>query len=280
MDKKPHLSSLLKSQTRAGFSKVPEAQQEVHTTTTQGPSSEDEEDVGLGNLKRTVTNNFNPGPLLKRLTGSPIKARYNYQNSAQVQATAQGKFTNWLMSELAKIEGFYKIKEDEALKRFLALEEQLTIMQKRQSGKAYSIGIGSIEFSLRKRSPSGSEDESMYSMRPLETGGGRADYERADERHRRPINKPTEQAVRSRLKYACIEYYRRLEFLRSYVVVNREAFRKITKKFDKVSGLQMSNMFMHKNITRSYFAGMDNKLDRLLNDTELLVAKYAPSSNT
>ncbi|KAF8542931.1 EXS family-domain-containing protein [Trichophaea hybrida] len=107
---------------------------------------------------------------------------------------------------------------------------------------------------------------------------GYADYERS-RKYRKPVNKPVDSAARKRLKHACSEYYRRLEALRSYIAVNREAFRKITKKFDKMSGLGMSTRFMNNQINKSYFGGMENKLDQLINGTELLVAKYFWENN-
>ncbi|CUS07255.1 unnamed protein product [Tuber aestivum] len=102
----------------------------------------------------------------------------------------------------------------------------------------------------------------------------RRDYER-----RKPINDPTHRLAKSRLKRAFIEYYRRLELLKSYVCVNRDAFCKITKKFDKVSGLRTSPRFFNEHINKSYFGGSENKLDDLINETEILFARFFMKSN-
>ncbi|PWW78549.1 EXS-domain-containing protein [Tuber magnatum] len=100
------------------------------------------------------------------------------------------------------------------------------------------------------------------------------DYER-----REPINDPTHRQAKSRLKRAFIEYYRRLELLKSYVCVNKDAFCKITKKFDKASGLRTSPRFFNERINKSYFGGSENKLDDLINETEILFARFFMKSN-
>lgn len=95
-----------------------------------------------------------------------------------------------------------------------------------------------------------------------------------DYQRREPINNPTHRLAKSKLKRAFIEYYRRLELLKSYISVNRDAFCKITKKFDKASGLRTSPGFFNEHISKSYFAGSENKLDDLINETEVLFARY------
>lgn len=95
-----------------------------------------------------------------------------------------------------------------------------------------------------------------------------------DYQRRKPINNPTHRLAKSKLKRAFIEYYRRLELLKSYISVNRDAFCKITKKFDKASGLRTSPGFFNEHISKSYFAGSENKLDDLINETEVLFARY------
>ena len=54
------------------------------------------------------------------------------------------------------------------------------------------------------------------------------------------------------LKDALVEHYRSVTLVRSYRNMNHTAFRKITKKFDKVSGASISASFMRK-VDNSYF---------------------------
>ena len=96
---------------------------------------------------------------------------------------------------------------------------------------------------------------------------------------RKPLNNPVHRVAKHKLKRAYIEYYHSLEMLKSYVTVNRECFRKITKKFDKASGLRTSNRFMVEYVDKSKFGGANNGLDELLNDTESLFARFFERGN-
>ncbi|KAF8247020.1 hypothetical protein K440DRAFT_313971 [Wilcoxina mikolae CBS 423.85] len=196
-----------------------------------------------------------------------------FQDTIAAQRIAEAEFTEWLLAEVARIDAFYRQKEKEAVARFRALEEQLVIMQK----MAGRNSLTEVILSKLGQEPESSEDatintDNLHTFLTSEQEGY-ADYQRS-KKYRKPINKPVDNAARKRLKHACSEYYRRLEALRSYIAVNREAFRKITKKFDKMSGLGMSASFMNNRINKSYFGGMENKLDQLINGTEILVAKF------
>lgn len=263
------VSTLLRRKT--GFQKVKnEEDEDVHAASPAIPKSPA---GGSRGLRKSGTFATNPvSPIVERMTRGPTRSKKKgpkFQDTTKVHAKAEAEFTEWLGAELTKIEAFYKLREDEALARFRALEEQLVIMERMVDNTSYGIGYGGFELVLRKRTDD-APDEAPKSMKYREQ---QADYERAN-KYRKPINKPVDQAVRRMLKNACLEYYRRLEFLRSYITVNREAFRKITKKFDKLTGHGMSGKFMNDVILRSYFAGPDNQLDHLVNGTELLVAKY------
>jgi hypothetical protein len=96
---------------------------------------------------------------------------------------------------------------------------------------------------------------------------------------RKPLNNPDHRIAKRKLKKAYVEYYHGLEMLKSYVTVNRECFRKITKKFDKASGLRTSRRFMTGYVDQCQFGRADNQLDNLLNDTEALFARFFERSN-
>lgn len=59
--------------------------------------------------------------------------------------------------------------------------------------------------------------------------------------------------ARKQLKSALIEHYRSISLLRSYTVLNRTAFRKITKKFDKAIHTSICKDFMEKVDKEAYF---------------------------
>ncbi|KAI5816413.1 SPX domain-containing protein [Pyronema omphalodes] len=249
----------------------------------------------------TTSSNFTPPPLMKRVTemfqnqrnASPRLKKMKTQiirDMTYAQASAEKEFTTWVDGELEKVERFYKEREDEAVKRFRALEEQLVIMQEKAGRGSYTnilmdtfrgrdSGLNnSSYFSLGKQDSEASGAavigyDNLHELFRTPGEEGRMDYQRSN-KYRKPINKPVDKAVRRSLKYACFEYYRRLEALRSYVVVNKEGFRKILKKFDKASGSGLQGRYMNTRVAKSYFGGTDNKMDALLNATEILVAKF------
>lgn len=90
---------------------------------------------------------------------------------------------------------------------------------------------------------------------------------------RKPMNEITYRVARRKLKTAMIEYYRGLELLKSYCHQNQEGLRKITKKFDKATGLRTSKRFMAEKISKSYF-GASDVLETLMHQTEDLFARY------
>ena len=84
--------------------------------------------------------------------------------------------------------------------------------------------------------------------------------------------------ARKQLKTALLENYRSLSILRSYKTMNRTAFRKITKKFDKAMGTQVMEHFMERIDTTAYFLTSD-LLDKLVNHVEeLYITFFDPES--
>lgn len=59
--------------------------------------------------------------------------------------------------------------------------------------------------------------------------------------------------AKTQLKKALIEHYRAISLIRSYKEMNRTAFRKITKKYDKALDAKVSESFMKKVDDESYF---------------------------
>lgn len=230
------------------------------------------------------------------------------QNVTEVQEKAEKEFLTWLLAELKKCNEFYEHREREAVSRFEEMHEQLDIMRDRwfrakhnlpfeeddveDVADAFDAGTlpdHSKNGNSRRRVPWRTVSEAMSTFTHLQptiaefdTNVGtqglqdRRDYERHI--YRKPVNNPAHRVAKHKLKKAYIEYYHGLEMLKSYVTVNRECFRKITKKFDKSSGLRTSHRFMTEYVDKSYFGGA-NKLDDLLNDTEVLFAKFFERGN-
>ena len=63
----------------------------------------------------------------------------------------------------------------------------------------------------------------------------------------------TYRVAKRKLKHAFVEYYRTLELLKSYALLNQTAYRKITKKCDKIIAEQPGKTYMLKKIDRARF---------------------------
>lgn len=79
--------------------------------------------------------------------------------------------------------------------------------------------------------------------------------------------------AKRQLKGALVEHYRLIALLKSYKTMNRTAFRKITKKFDKAVGSSMCNDFIKRIDKQSYFL-TSGILDKILNRVEDLFMTY------
>ncbi|KAI5844190.1 SPX domain-containing protein [Tricharina praecox] len=235
----------------------------------------------------------------------------------EVQATAEKEFLSWLLGQLKKCEDFYIKREMESSQRFDDMREQLDTMRERwfkakhnipfeeddvedvgddeaTSGlEAYDSASVDTTIGPKKRVGWKTFAEAMNGLtRPHPTIAqvntavmhhgheGTRDYVRhLPVPTRKPLNNPAHRVAKRKLKRAYIEYYHGLEMLKSYVTVNRECFRKITKKFDKASGLRTSHRFMTAYVDKSKFGGADNDLDDMLNDTEVLFARFFERGN-
>jgi len=234
----------------------------------------------------------------------------------EAQTIAEKEFLKWLLGQLKKCEKFYVHREMEFSKRFDEMREQLDTMRERWFKAKHNIpfeeddveDVGGDEANGQESYDSASSDtvvipkkrvgwksfaEAMNGLtRPYPTTAqantavmhhgpeGTRDYVRQlPTPTRKPLNNPAHRVAKRKLKKAYIEYYHGLEMLKSYVTVNRECFRKITKKFDKASGLRTSHRFMTAYVDKSKFGGADNDLDDMLNDTEVLFARFFERGN-
>ena len=234
----------------------------------------------------------------------------------------QAEFFGFLDSELDKIEGFYRTKEEEASIRLKSLRQQLhelrdqrvaEIRAQKQGKDPHPGGVltnllpgasGSaangkepaganghhhaadflrpVEDAVRRRSSHiGKTSKAMEHLSsPIVQGQiqqrdeGRQDYTRRTvENEKIPYH-----FAKRRLKLALQEFYRGLELLKSYTLMNRTAFRKINKKYDKAVNARPTGRYMSEKVNTANFV-TSNIIEGHIVAVEDLYARYFERGN-
>ncbi|KAJ4306438.1 Xenotropic and polytropic retrovirus receptor 1 [Collariella sp. IMI 366227] len=248
-----------------------------------------------------VTRMFSTNSTLTRQTSN--KLDIGMQNLDYVRS-AERDFFFFLDSELDKIETFYKEKEDQATERLAALRAQLHEMRNRRTAEV-------AEHKKRRdtgRNSSRSDDEAegraagdnnrdwmaplkdrfikpgpnskalqKMTRTPVMTG-------QAVEQGRDYVRRPPQgdgvpyRTAKRKLKLAMQEFYRSLELLKSYALLNRTAFRKLNKKYDKAIHARPPYRYMNEKVNKTWFVNSDI-LDGHIRTVEDLYARYFEKGN-
>ncbi|KAF9874983.1 signal transduction protein [Colletotrichum karsti] len=248
-----------------------------------------------GGLRRLFSN----ASPLNRAGTNP---EYGLQGLAlDVVRQKEKEFFEFLDSELDKVEAFYKMKEDQAGERLTVLKEQLHEMrnrrtqelhaQKRQAEIEYMSGTNGdsddakrgplgwmdpVRSKIFKPGPNSRALQKMARtpvMAPREGHDAGRDYIRRPPEHEVPY-----RSAKRKLKLALQEFYRGLELLKSYALLNRTAFRKLNKKYDKAVNARPQYRYMNEKVNKSWFVNSD-ALDGHIKAVEDLYARYFERGN-
>lgn len=212
-------------------------------------------------------------------------------------------FFAFLDGELKKIDSFYQTKEQEAADRLKLLRQQLHVMRDQRSqefleakraakpGNTDSTpranGFGKLNGALLKdtltgKSRFGKNSQALAAManpgsqtRDRDSIVNRRDFMRRQE----PSNNDVSyRSAKRKLKHAMQEFYRGIELLKGYAYLNRTAFRKINKKYDKAVNARPALRYMSERVNNATFVQSD-VVDNLIVAVEDLYARYFERGN-
>ncbi|TGJ85772.1 hypothetical protein E0Z10_g2975 [Xylaria hypoxylon] len=241
---------------------------------------------------------FSQGPQLQRVESS--KAVYPLQAIDTVRQREK-EFFDFLDGELAKVETFYRQKEIHAENRLNALREQLHEMRNRRTqeiaelrqrkhhkidGADDFVGQSSgfnghhnwIDPIKSRIFKPGANSKALAGMPQTPvvgtmSGDARRDYIRRPQEH-----DVSYKTAKRKLKLALQEFYRGLELLKSYALLNRTAFRKLNKKYDKAVNARPPYRYMNEKVNKSWFVNSE-ALDGHIKAVEDLYARYFEKGN-
>jgi len=221
----------------------------------------------------------------------------------------QNDFWEFMDKELEKVEEFYKSKEEEAGERLEVLRSQLHIMRDQRleemvakettGGKSarrnpvaevkdnvmaaqantptipsgWNVIYHPIDAVKSIGAPNDPQPETVQSQRPNHHHAPWRDYvKRPDATH------IAYSAAKRRLKLALIEFYRGLELVKGYALLNRTAFRKMNKKYDKAVHARPTMRFTSEKVNHSNFVESE-LIDKYIASVEDLYARYFEAGN-
>lgn len=268
-------------------------QQQSFNSPGGGASNKSDSGNRTSTLLRRVFSNAEGASPGKRTTQS------NYHPDVEKR---QDEFFAFLDSELSKVDSFYEMKEEEAAERLQVLRQQLHIMrdqriqefmaakkrttrgdvaEMRARPNGFGKFNGRLKDTLTGKPRFGKNSEALAEMatpglheRDHDFIVNRRDFMRRND----PQNEVSYRTAKKKLKHALQEFYRGVELLKGYAYLNRTAFRKINKKYDKAVNARPPLRYMSERINKASFV-QSEALESLMVTSEDLYARYFERGN-
>ncbi|KAF5106775.1 hypothetical protein DV453_003662 [Geotrichum candidum] len=257
----------------------------------------------------SIRNNLDFKSIVHRISSVNSNTKKNNRALSDVAmdlmiSAEQVDFTTWLDEQFKKIDSFYKEKEKEAVERYLMLQDQLfNLREQKISARvakaqakpskikipsnptatkikkkiAHNIDLPSLPASIHDAFFSHTKKDHDKQSGSEEESAEEEEISRDYVKRNKDDDHIPYQVARRQIKIAIGEFYRSLELLKSYRTLNQTAFRKMTKKFDKMTGRSLQKPYMEK-VNSSYFC-QSEIVDDLIRKTEDMFAMYFENGN-
>ena len=230
---------------------------------------------------------------------TPARLAQTFEDLYESIEDDERAFFDLLDRELDKVESFYAAREKEAVARADELKAQLTKLAEHRKlyHQVHPGGLAgtllppqqAITFSkaadrLRLRVPfvhdsdhdasqrKGSAADTSANGRP--DGPSRHNSEGvSDPDEYRTFNPERYQHYKRELRTATLEFYRHLERIKNYRILNLTGFRKALKKFEKTTRIHCMDMYTDERISKQSFA-KGEAIERLIDQVEKLFSEH------
>ncbi|CAJ2507578.1 Uu.00g087640.m01.CDS01 [Anthostomella pinea] len=286
--------SVSRSAMQRSVSMEPTVPRGLQAATLPRSSTLSQQTASPGRLRRFFSAGQQPGP------AESTKFGYDLQALDTIRQRER-EFFDFLDSELNKVDTFYRQKEEQAGHRLTALREQLHEMRNRRTQELADMKrhkeheVAEAHEASRKATgydgaqnwinpikakifKPGENSKAFVGMVPTPIIGGMGGDERRDYTRRPHDHSVPYKTAKRKLKLALQEFYRGLELLKSYALLNRTAFRKLNKKYDKTVNARPPYRYMNEKVGKSWFVNSDI-IDGHIRAVEDLYARYFEKGN-
>lgn len=212
------------------------------------------------------------------------------------------EFFEFLDNELHKIDSFYLMKEQEATQKLGVLRQQLHVMRDQRIQEVLASkraakpdngdsqqrpnGFAKLNSNLKDtivgKTRFGKNSEALAQTTTPGMPAQDRDFivNRRDfmRRQEPPNQEVSYRSAKRKLKHALQEFYRGVELLKGYAYLNRTAFRKINKKYDKAVNARPTLRYLSEKVNKASFV-QSEVIESLMVAVEDLYSRYFERGN-